>query len=467
MHGRGILGSQGKYNRKHRQLCQPPFRSPALLDRFCGTIVERAERLNEIYARRGGATEGDVAVATQRMTLDIIGQVAFSHDFGQLAFHESEVCGTQATAEQRANSALVDAVNSFGEELGNIFITPKFALDLMKAAHDPHIENLESSVETIRSSMLELIRARRAELSGILGMAPDQIHLAEHGHRLTPSQAGPSSGCPFGFGASGAALASMAAATEAPARPPAPEEAEVFQPRDLLDMLLMATDEHGEPMSEEELWEDVHDVMGAGHETTATTTAALLYSIVAHPEVYARVQAEVDRVLGDRPATFADAERLTYLDSCVKEVLRLYPAIPLFPRVGQDADTLPSGYDVPAGEVVLMSPWALGRSARLWEDPLVFKPERFDGAEIDRFKWAPFGAGPRMCLGANFAILSLTLSVATLLQRTRFECVSPTTPLIDVGYDMTMQFKKTRGLQMRATPRALGLAGRASASSDA
>ena len=248
----------------------------------------------------------------------------------------------------------------------------------------------------------------------------------------------------------------MAVAPEKEAPEPAAterREKEIFQPRDLLDMLLMATDEQGEPMTEEELWEDVHDVMGAGHETTATTTAALLYSIVAHPEVYAKVLAEVDRVLGDRPATYADAEQLSYLSNCVKEVLRLYPAIPLFPRVGQKQDRLPSGYDVPAGEVVLMSPWALGRSSLLWDEPLKFKPERFDGVEIDRFKWAPFGAGPRMCLGANFAILSLTLSVATLLQKTRFECVSPTTPLINVGYDMTMQFKKTKGLRMRAIPR--------------
>lgn len=109
-----------------------------------------------------------------------------------------------------------------------------------------------------------------------------------------------------------------------------------------------------------------------------------------------------------------------------------------------------------SGDVVFMSSYALGRDPDLWHNPLTFDPSRFspfNEARLHRFQFLPFGAGARMCLGASFAQMSVSLMVATLLQRFRFEPVKPSTPLIPVNYDITMNFNATGGLHMMVQPR--------------
>lgn len=108
------------------------------------------------------------------------------------------------------------------------------------------------------------------------------------------------------------------------------------------------------------------------------------------------------------------------------------------------------------GDVVFMSSYALGRSPAIWNDPLTYDPSRFSPeaeASHHRFQYLPFGAGARMCLGASFAQMSVSLMVATLLQRFRFEPVKPNTQQIPVQYDITMNFNGTKGLHMMVTPR--------------
>jgi cytochrome P450 len=103
-----------------------------------------------------------------------------------------------------------------------------------------------------------------------------------------------------------------------------------------------------------------------------------------------------------------------------------------------------------------MSSYALGRSPALWQDPLTFDPSRFSPAnesKLHRFQFLPFGAGARMCLGASFAQMSVSLMVATLLQKFKFEPATPSTPLIPVEYDITMNFNATKGLHMRVCAR--------------
>lgn len=105
---------------------------------------------------------------------------------------------------------------------------------------------------------------------------------------------------------------------------------------------------------------------------------------------------------------------------------------------------------------MFMSSYALGRSPALWHDPLTFDPSRFSPAnepKLHRFQFLPFGAGARMCLGASFAQMSVSLMVATLLQKFKFEPVTPSTPLIPVQYDITMNFNATKGLHTRVCAR--------------
>ncbi|GLC47259.1 hypothetical protein PLESTB_001835900 [Pleodorina starrii] len=427
-HGKGILGSQDEYNARHRRLCSGPFRNRAQLQRFSTVVVERSHQLADIWMEAveaagarsspspsvsspspsvspspspsvssgGGCLVTDVAVHSQRLTLDIVGLVAFSHDFRQVEQVSRDLGGSAADPRLLPDRVLW-AVNTFGQVLADIFITPLPLLRLLDALGLPHLRRLDEAVGVMRAAMLEVIQERRTALS---------------------------SGLPG--------------------------------KDDLLQALLTATDEVGRGLTDEELWEDVHDIMGAGHETTATTTAALLYCISAHPDVRQRVEAELDQVLAGQPPSFEALEHMPYLQCCVKEVMRLYPAIPVFPREALRDDELPSGHVINAGDVVFMSSYALGRSAALWPDPLTFNPDRFSPeaeAAHHRFQWLPFGAGPRMCLGASFAQMSVSLMAATLLQRFRFTPLHPSSRLIPVAYDITMNFNPSGGLRMKVQPR--------------
>lgn len=400
-HEKGILGSSGEYNRRHRKLVGPPFRSAALLGRFADVVVDRSARVAETFASRPGGVRTNVAVQTQRLTLDIVGLTAFSHDFGECDAIARDISGS-APPSASDQDRLLWAVNAFGQVLSEVFITPMPLLRLMDALGFRQLQTLRDACEVMQHSMLGVIAERRRSL-------------AERG----------------------------AAGGDAEAR-------------DVLDMLLQATDDNGVPMTDSELWEDVHDIMGAGHETTATTAAAALYCIAAHPEVEARVVRELQEQLGGRLPTMPDLERLPYLSAVIKEVLRLYPAIPVFPRQAADDDRLPSGHRIRKGDVVFMSTYALHRDPAVWEDPLRFDPGRFLGARgeaLHRFQWLPFGAGPRVCLGASFATMSVSLMVATLLQRCKFTPVRPTSQLIPATYDITMNFDRTGGLFMDVAPR--------------
>lgn len=124
----------------------------------------------------------------------------------------------------------------------------------------------------------------------------------------------------------------------------------------------------------------------------------------------------------------------------------------LFLQLLAAAPALPTA----SGDVVFMSSYALGRSPALWSDPLTFDPSRFSPANeaaLHRFQFLPFGAGARMCLGASFAQMSVSLMVATLLQKFKFVPVRPNSPLIPVEYDITMNFNSTGGLHMAVQSR--------------
>eukprot|EP00887_Chlorella_sp_A99_P004562 scaffold84.g4562.t1 len=394
-HEKGLLGSSGDYNRRHRRLCAPPFRSPA--------VLQRASHVANTFCQRaatGGPFLTNVAVQTQRLTLDVVGLTAFSHNFQQCDQIARDLEGTAVPAASDQDR-LLWAVNAFGQVLAEVFITPMPLLRLMDALGFKQLRTLHEAMGVMRDSMLGVIAERRRELAAV-------------GAGGTPEE-------------------------ELPAR-------------DVLDILLQAKDDDGVPMTDQELWEDVHDVMGAGHETTATTAAAAVYCVSSHPEVEARLLAELDSVLGGRPPTYEDLEQLPYLQA----VMRLHPAIPIFPRKASATDRLPSGHRVLEGDVVFMSSYALHRAPELWEDPLRFDPDRFLGereAALHRFQFLPFGAGPRMCLGSMFAEMSVSLMTATLLQRCRFRPVHPASPLPPIAYDITLNFDRTGGLKMEVAPR--------------
>jgi cytochrome P450 len=194
---------------------------------------------------------------------------------------------------------------------------------------------------------------------------------------------------------------------------------------DLLGLLLAARDspvngDAGDALSDAEIADQVLVFLLAGHETTATTVACALVELARHPEWQEVVHHEVDRVVGERQVTGADAPALVWTDRVARETLRLYPAAHSVSRLAPNGDVI-LGHRIPPGADVLVSPWVTQRSPLLWPSPERFDPARFEcplpGGH--RFAWFPFGAGPHACIGAQLAMLEATLVLATLLRAYR------------------------------------------------
>ena len=194
-------------------------------------------------------------------------------------------------------------------------------------------------------------------------------------------------------------------------------------PSDLFDLLLTARDpETGAGFSGERLLDQVATLITAGHETTAAAMFWALYLLTGAPDVQDRLAAEVSTLdLG--PESAAEVlPKLVYTRAVIHETMRLYPPAFTLVRQARRADNA-GGIAVPAGAVVFIAPWVLHRHRRLWAEPEVFDPNRFlPGAPPpDRFAYMPFGIGPRVCVGAQFALTEATLVLASLIQTFHIE----------------------------------------------
>ncbi|MCZ0962683.1 cytochrome P450 [Paracoccus benzoatiresistens] len=188
---------------------------------------------------------------------------------------------------------------------------------------------------------------------------------------------------------------------------------------DLLDLLLDAADpETGRAMTRDELRDNLLTFIVAGHETTALTLAWALYLCAFDPDVQDRAAAEARHVLGDRAAVVADLHRLPLIQRIVNEALRLYPPAAFLSRTAQVADRL-CGREVLPGDTIMLPIYALHRHHLLWDRPDTFDPDRFLTTP-DRYAFLPFGGGPRICIGASFALQEAGIILATLLARFRF-----------------------------------------------
>jgi cytochrome P450 len=189
---------------------------------------------------------------------------------------------------------------------------------------------------------------------------------------------------------------------------------------DMLDLLIAARDESGDRLSASEVRDQVVTFIVAGHETAASALAWAWGLLAKHPHVQGLLQAESDEVLGGRSPTFADYSRLPVARAVIDETLRLYPPAWLITRKSISADTL-GGHDIPAGALIILSPWLLHRHPDVWPDSNAFLPTRFLDGMADRVNFVPFGAGLRQCIGRDFAYVESTLVLSTLAGRYRVE----------------------------------------------
>ncbi len=190
---------------------------------------------------------------------------------------------------------------------------------------------------------------------------------------------------------------------------------------DLLSMLMAARDaDSGETMNDQQLRDEVMTLFVAGHETTANALTWTWYLLAKSPPVARRLRAELDQVLGGRAPTVDDLPKLPYLLQVVQEALRLYPPAWLIGRTPIQDDEI-AGYHIPAGSTIMMSQYVTHRHPDFWEQPEGFDPDRF--AAHPPPAYFPFGGGPRVCIGNNFALIEARLVLATVAQRYRVELV--------------------------------------------
>ena len=223
--------------------------------------------------------------------------------------------------------------------------------------------------------------------------------------------------------------------------------------RDFLDTMITATDENGNGLSDLEIRNEVDTFLFAGHDTTASGILWTLLALAQHPEHQDIVYNEVMTVLedGDRVLSWEDLTKLQYTSQCIKEALRLHSAVPMVERM-VTGKTVLNGYEIPVGTRVTLHLWNLHHNPHIWEDPHDYQPSRFhpdNVVNMDPFQFIPFSAGSRNCIGQNFAMNEMKVTVAEIVKHFKLSADSEKPAQREVSITM----KASDGAFVYATPR--------------
>ena len=440
---KGITGSDGQYNREHRLMCQKPFINSFSLSQFSHTVEERIAYMCNTWQQAHAMDssrplEINIDYDSQQVTLDVIGKVAFAYDFGRCEAHEARTI--RGEEDRNGNvSKLLDAYNGSSEIMGELFITPGPILKLQNFLGIGRVRELKEQYAILESVGTKLMQERRAVVKERLAAGDEEDYC-------------------------------------------------------LLDVLVKAKDAEGKPLSDADLWGDINDIMAAGHRTTASNFTVNLWHVARYEHIQRAIEEEV-AALGGRAPTFKDVQdgKLPYTQRVVKESLRKYAPINLFPRLAEGPDTLPSGHKVEAGDFILLSTYAMGRNPRVWEDPDKYDPDRFtdealyaqaekqasavargDPVKLEQarermrrrmnagrdFTYTPFGAGPRSCIGGVFALLAATTMLASTVQKFKLSKASHSKGAngeeLNIMYDTTICFPEGVWINLEPRARPLG-----------
>jgi len=192
---------------------------------------------------------------------------------------------------------------------------------------------------------------------------------------------------------------------------------------DLLQTLMDARYSDGEGMSDELVLSESMQLLVAGHETSSNALSWLLYLLSSRPDCLEKVRQEFDSVLGDKPLSFGDLPKLEFATQVIQEGLRLYPPFWIVDRMAV-ADDRVGDIAIPRGSMVIVFVYGTHHAPRYWQSPESFEPERFTKANEKLrtpFTYLPFGAGPRGCIGGNYAMLQILMILSELLRSYDFQ----------------------------------------------
>jgi cytochrome P450 len=217
---------------------------------------------------------------------------------------------------------------------------------------------------------------------------------------------------------------------------------------DFLGRLIEHADAEGQPFTEQELLDQVKTMLFAGHDTGAHALAFALHFLSGRPDLQANVREEAAALAKPGPLLQV-LGRMRWTEAIVLEALRLLPPAWAIERAAREDDVI-AGYPIPKGSVVLLSPYVTHRHPLFWDEPAVFRPERFFDAEVPRHRYAyfPFGGGPRICVGNNLGLLQLKVALATVLEH--FALKPSSTLRNDLQQWVVLRFR--HGLPIKLVP---------------
>ncbi len=221
---------------------------------------------------------------------------------------------------------------------------------------------------------------------------------------------------------------------------------------DLLAMLMEARDEEsGEGMTDKQLRDELITLFSAGHETSANGLNWTFYMLDKHPEVAQKVLTEIQEVIGGRRPEPADLMRLTYTRQVLMEVMRLYPPAWAVGREPLEEDEI-DGYLIPKGTAFLIAPYVVHRNPAFWPEPERFDPDRFEAEKVKerhKFAYMPFGGGPRLCIGKDFAIMEMLAVLALVLDKyeVKLEATHP------IELEPLITLRPLHGIRVQLHPR--------------
>jgi cytochrome P450 len=221
---------------------------------------------------------------------------------------------------------------------------------------------------------------------------------------------------------------------------------------DLLQSLMDARYADGEGMSDELVLSESMQLLVAGHETSSNGLSWLLYLLSQHPETLQRIREEFSSVLCDRPLSAADVMSFPFTTQVIQEALRLYPPFWMIDRVALGDDRI-GDVEIPAGSMVIVYVYGAHHAEHAWNSPEAFQPERFvkENEKLRTpFTYLPFGGGPRVCIGNQYAMLQILMILSTVLQRYDFQL----TPGQDIAERAMVILRPKEGIRMQFAQRA-------------
>lgn len=356
--GLGLLTSDGPAWREHRRILQPAFH-PSTLPTVAGHTAAAAGRLADRLRSAGDGGVVDIDAEVMALALEVVGDSLFGHELGPVA---EQLAGATLTA------------------LGEVVAIARMPLRAPRWIPTPGNRRMAGALAELEAAVAAILSRRDAD---------------------------------------------------GPADPSDPSDP--ADPSDMLDLLLAA------PLGPREVRDEIVTFLVAGHETVASALTWALLLLAGHPEVADRVAAEADDVLGSSGTPLAPAgppggagsapgipmdllARLHLARAVVDEAMRLHPPAWLITR-RTSADLELAGSHVPSGSLVILSPWIVHRHPSAWADPDQFDPDRFLDPAVQagpvRTAFLPFGAGPRMCIGRDFAYAEAVLALAMVCRTVR------------------------------------------------